>query len=487
MRKSKLLTKHATKMEKGVYLGYLLGQNIAFQVTLVVLTIYWQSTLGIEPAIVGTIMLIARVWDGINDPILGGVVQKVGKNRFGMYKPWTLVSAFLLPLIVFMIFTAPFGAESTGTVVWAALSYIIFGMVYTLTDIPIFSLSMTMEPNAKRRVKLLFLGRIGAGLAGIVASLIFFGITDATTNSLGSLNAFLLAGGVAAIIALCTMIPIFITKERNIISTNKEITLKNMFRSLSSNKHLLKLILCFFFGGLFNMMFMASLPYFVSEFVTNGNATLIMTLNATLALIVTFGLMLVVGKLGAKKTMFIFEFIGLIFLIMGALIAFYNRNQYNLLIMMLGANLITNTPLTVVMGKLTQETIEYGHYHSGERQEALGFAAQTFTAKVMIGVGQFIASGVMALCGFVSKLDDDGNAIAQVDGVMSNIFWATTGLLAASAILVMFLYGFWYNLRTKDVQVMVAANRHEITKAEAEKILAKQKRTKQSIFNWKTK
>lgn len=463
-------TKHATNKERAVYLTYLLGQNIAFQITLVVLVRYWQSTLGIAPLIVGTITLVSRIWDAINDPILGGVIQKVGKNKFGLYKPWAFVSAFLLPILVFAIFSAPFGTQSNGTIIWAAFSFILFQMVYTITDIPIFSLSMTMEPDNKKRIKLLFLGRIGAGLAGIVASLIFFGITNASAAQLGALNAYLLAGGVAAILTMLVMVPIFIVKERNIIVSNKRISLKAMFKFIGTNKHLLKLLLSMFLSGLFNMVFMTTITYLGTEFIQDGNLELIMPLNALFALAITFGLMFIINKLGAKKTIFIFELLGLSIVVIGALITFYYRFQLAFLLFIFGANFITNTPLTVAMGKLTQETIEYGHFHSGDRQEAFGFAAQTFTAKMMVGIGQFIANGILAACGFLSKIDPaTNNPIPQTPQVMENMFWATFGILIVSAVIAIVTFGFWYNLRTKDVQIMVLANHGDISKEEAKK------------------
>ncbi len=466
-------SKHASGLERGVYMSFLIGENILFMTVTIGLMIFWTS-IGIAAATAGFIMMIARIWDAINDPILGGIVQKTGKTKFGMYKPWAFAASFILPIVLILTFSSvgvtqtidadgnTINVANWTTIAWATVAYISFGMAYTICDVPIFSLAMTMEPDVKKRTTLLMFGRLGAGIAGIITTFLFFGV-------LGATGSFFWAAVILGALSFITMVPIFLAKERNIVESGEPITLGTMVDFIKNNDQLQRLLLAATISMLFTMVIMGFVPYIATEFLVDASVMVIMTVGSTLSFIITLLIMIFVEKWGAKKTMIISMIGSITFIAFGFILTMATKNQWAFIVLYFGSTLAMLVPMTLFMAKFTPECIEYGHYKTGHRQEAIGFASQTFTVKFVMGIGGFIMGILLSLTGFVSGLE----AGAQAEGVGQAIVWVylfisltTLGCTALGFLVI-------YKLRTKDVRIMAAANTGAISKAEAEAELAK--------------
>ena len=96
------------------------------------LTVYYTDVVGLAPAIASAIMLIARIWDGVNDPMFGAVAERT-KSKWGRFRPYILIFSPILAIFNVLAFTAPFGNRTAG-VIWAAFSYIGLGMLYTAVN-----------------------------------------------------------------------------------------------------------------------------------------------------------------------------------------------------------------------------------------------------------------------------------------------------------------------------------------------------------------
>ena len=97
------------------------------------LTVYYLDVVGLAPAIASLIMLVAKVWDAINDPMMGAICERT-QSKYGRFRPYILYGAPLLAIFSILTFTAPFGNGAAGAV-WATVTYIGAGMLYTLTNI----------------------------------------------------------------------------------------------------------------------------------------------------------------------------------------------------------------------------------------------------------------------------------------------------------------------------------------------------------------
>ena len=135
--------------------GYGLGDtaaNFIFQTMLVFQTFYYTNVFGISPAEAGTMLLVARVWDGIFDPLMGVIADRT-QTRWGKFRPWILWTAVPFGAMAYMIFRTP-DLDHTGKLVYAYITYIVFMTIYSANNLPYSALSGVMTGNMAERTSL---------------------------------------------------------------------------------------------------------------------------------------------------------------------------------------------------------------------------------------------------------------------------------------------------------------------------------------------
>jgi len=170
-------------------LGYALGDgaaNIAWRGVATFLFIFYTDVFGINPAAVGVLMLIARFSDGIIDIIMGVICDRTN-SKYGKFRPWILWTAVPLGISLSLLFTSP-NLSSTGRVVYAYATYLLFFFIYTANNIPYGALMAVMTPDDKERTSLGSYRMVGAFTGGMLVqgALLFlvahFGNINPTIN-----------------------------------------------------------------------------------------------------------------------------------------------------------------------------------------------------------------------------------------------------------------------------------------------------------------
>ena len=156
------------------YIGYALGDFagcLCFSTVTTILQKYYTDILGLTPLFIMIMFIVARVWDAINDPIMGRIVDIRRPGKDGRYRPWMKWVAIPLCLATILMFLPSSEAAqwmgAVGTMVYATVTYIIFGMVYTVHQIPYGSLASVVTTDAKERNKLSVFRSAGAALGSM--------------------------------------------------------------------------------------------------------------------------------------------------------------------------------------------------------------------------------------------------------------------------------------------------------------------------------
>ena len=164
----------ANTYTKGELFGYLtgmFGQNLIYQIIAAgLVSVYLGTVLYIPASVVAVILFAARIWDAINDPMMGTIVDRT-HTKWGKCRPYLIIFPAIIGVMTILcfvngIYTHP-GVSKALIIAWAAASYIIWGMLFTVCDIPLWGITSLMTEDMNDRAKILGLARIAAGIGGI--------------------------------------------------------------------------------------------------------------------------------------------------------------------------------------------------------------------------------------------------------------------------------------------------------------------------------
>ena len=444
------------------YFGYGiadLGNNIAFAAVGSYLTLFYSDVLGagfdektsaIWLSAVTAIMIIARIWDAVNDPIMGWLAQRAKPTKWGKFRHYLLFGGIPLAFSAVLMFLPIRNMSLAGCIAFALFTYIAYGMIYTVVLVPYGSLATVMTRDVGERSRLSVSRSIGGGIGGVPAGMLFPLLVYSTVTTANGEKVSALDGKklvicmavIAVIMIICYVTAFFTTKERyeypNAVQNTKlSVTLKSLVR----NKP-------FVIMSLAGMLLIASSMYITSIDVYLFNVFYRKEGMMTFVTIATYAPMVItipfteriIKKVG-KKEMCVY---GLIASVVATLIMTVwqvpNPWIFIALCFVQGAGIGF---FTLEIWALAMDVIDYQELMTGRREEATGYAAFTFMRKI----GQAIAAIVPALLGVVGYVASKGYA-GQSEATINGIY-----LLATVVPLIMFalmlILMIWYPLNKK--------------------------------------
>ncbi len=432
-KKSEFVT---SRIERLSYGGFFVGQNIIYMIVLQFLTIFYTDELGLAPAAVGTLFLIARVWDAINDPMLGALVDRFN-FKGGKFKPWINAATVLLPLATIAVFYN-FNGSPTTNLIYAYITYILWGMIYTISDVPIFALATAMTDNLDERVSIISIGRVAAGIAGLVGGI----VAAPVIASFGYTKATILL----AAIALITMIPIrFFTKERVVYERKEKVTLRSMVEAVYRNKYLMIFYAAYIIMVGLNTASIVGV-YFVTYNLGKFELYAITALAGMLPmLIVPILLPALVRRFGKKNTFLFSAAFGIVISLIQYFLGYDNFALYLAFTALKGFSLYT--PM-MMMGLFSADCAEYGAYVTGKRNEGITFSIQTFSSKLGTAFAGLVGTWLLGFFGYVANVEQTARALEGIWLMMTII--PLIGMVIGFIIIAVF-----YDLKESDVESMI--------------------------------
>lgn len=160
------------------------GKDMVYMLSASYILYYYQDIMGISAWIMGIILLVARVFDAFNDPIMGVLVAKT-KTKWGKFRPWLFIGTLTNAIVLYFMFACPPSLDGAGLVAYAAVFYIIWGVTYTMMDIPYWSMVPAFTEGGKERENLSALARTCAGVGSALITI----ITVISVSAIGSAAA----------------------------------------------------------------------------------------------------------------------------------------------------------------------------------------------------------------------------------------------------------------------------------------------------------
>ncbi|MDE6471306.1 MAG: glycoside-pentoside-hexuronide (GPH):cation symporter [Eubacterium sp.] len=414
-----------TAKERNMYLLGLAGQNMIYNIIGTGLYFYFQSVIFIPAMAISIFMAVARVWDAINDPMMGTIVDKTN-TKWGKCRPYLLfVPPIILVITIATFLNGTYSSANSATqnvliVGWAAVSYILWGMVYTIGDIPLWGVTSRMTEIEKDRASILSFARIAAGLG---AGIVLLSITPVSQSvgqmleeKIGSVAksqqyGFIIVATIFAFIGcgLFQLTGIFV-RER-VPSKAENISFKENIKIMWGNKPFRKQLISgilrspmqtllsiamtlvsYYYGNYFGnyMLYIVILggAVFGGQFVAMAFVPKLMEkyektklyIGSTLMGAIPFALMFPIYKMAPqdldKPIWLVVLFI--VFALAGA---------------GMGA-------LTVLQSVMIADAVDYEEYHKGFRPDGVFFSGQSFITKLSAGISSIIQGIGYSIVGF---------------------------------------------------------------------------------------
>ena len=449
-------TFQTTKKERFAYCLFFLGQNILWGYAGYVET--FLTDIGIAAATAAVILLIPKLWDAANDVLFGYLMDRNTFKNGQKFLPWVRIGTAAIGVTTVALFAIPDSMGSGMKVAWFLVAYILFDVCYTVLDAPAYALTTVMTSDVQERTSIIAGSKLWGMVGGVVATLL--------VPMLRPVLGWFTACVVFVAVSVAMMVPLlFWAKERHTpASAEANPGIGEMLRYLKANKYLAVTLVAMLLLGLASLEQKMAI-YMGRICLGQENMATLVAGGAAVSVIVVSALVPVWAK---KWDKFYVMCAGLAFAIVMDIVAYFVG--YDSLVMAIVMTMLKCSGLgfwSVVIYMLVADTVEYGTYKTGTRAAGISFSLQTFVAKMKNSLIGTVVLLSLSSVGFVA-----GEGAVQPEGVAEGV-WALFCLFPAAgfAVALVILLAF-YKLRTKDVQVMSRFNNGEISKEEAESLLA---------------
>lgn len=430
------------------YLVGMFGQNLIYNIVATGLYFYFQNVICLPAMALGWIMTIARIWDAINDPMMGTIVDKT-KSKWGKCRPYLIIFPAIIGLVTILTFingnyaTASSTSQKVLIVAWAAISYIAWGMCFTVCDIPLWGITSLMTEDESDRSKILGLARMVAGIGGIGVLVVqiaqalgsaFVSKIDKNAVDYDTLVQKANQKGFIVTVIIMTVIASVLfefaglfTREK-VEKSEKSYTFKENFQIMFRNKPFRQILISGILRSPIQLLMIVAMTL-VTYYYANGNIMNILATDAS-GKITGLNVKILVGLGCVAIGLFAGQFIAMgvtpliikkvekktlynIYSIAGAFLfalifVFYKVSGGDLTstfwsiivgICMLVASAAFGG-INVLQSVMIADCVDYEEYHNGVRTDGVFFSGQSFITKLAAGISTIISSAVYAFVGY---------------------------------------------------------------------------------------
>ncbi len=430
------------------------GNNLLFDMGQIYLLKFYTDSLGLPAAIAGLVFLITKIWDGFADITVGTWIdnrKKIGPR--GKFRPFMLYAALPLALITIVSFTTP-DFSLTGKTIWAYCTYMAFGTIYSIFNIPYGSMIPAMTQDSVERSELASFRWAGANTGLLIATVAFMPIVTAFDNMK---TGYIVAASLFAFFGLLLQFSCYRgIKERYVIKEQKKekSSVLTSYKSLFKNAPLmvLSLVNLFTFSA-FNVKLAVQVYY--CQYTLN-DISLVPYMGFFSIGCVFIGIAMVpfiVKRIGKKST----YILGSAIWAFADIMAWFFAKSPVPFIAFACLAFFGTSFINTLNWALVSDAVEYGEWKTGTRSEGLVYSFFTFSRKLSQALAGFIPGLVLAAVGYVPNAVQSLKALDGIKGLM----FIYPAALAIATIIVM---GIFYKLSdTRYKEIIVELNQRKLT------------------------
>ena len=435
-------------------IGYVFGDMAGSFVNLFVdayFLIFCTNVLGISAGWMGTLFLVARLWDAINDPIMGSFLDRwmIGKSG-DKFKPW--IKIFMLPLAlsgVLCFFNVPL--EGIALHAYVAFAYVLYGMSYTGTSMPFGAMASVVSDDPIQRSKLSRARSIGGTIVGIVGlSIVPVVCFDKQSNILpGRFTLIAVVFGVLSIISYFVLLNLTQERIRQNVEKAEKFNYGKVLKATVHNRPLIGVMVATLGSMLFITGSNQVRSYIFKEYYARTDVMSIISLATIPILVICFPLVpKLVAKFGKKATLMAAIISSTIFSVIPVVMEIKNVYVYSALVVL---GTIGQTVFTMLIWALVTDCLDYSEWKFHERSDGSMYSLYTFSRKIGSTIASTGVSFGLAAIGFVS-----GSNVVQTAEAVNGIYFLVNIIPVVTCALELIGVGLIFNLNKETTERMYA-------------------------------
>lgn len=448
-------TNHVQKIgvfEKIAYGGGDLASNLILVLAMTYVTFFYTDALGLNPGIIGSILMVSRLFDGISDVLMGYVMDKT-RSRHGKARPWILWLAAPIAICTVLMFVVP-NTGDLGKYIYIAITYnLVTTVLYTMINIPYGALTSLMSRDQDQRM-IINIFRMFMAQAG---SLIINACTLPLVNAMGGSSnqkSWILVSVIYGVLAGFLFFLCFAkTKERVTVSSEQKdkLSFGKSFKLIMKNNYWLLLVLIWVVMTLGMTMSMSVGTYYAKYVLGDENVAGFLSALSIVPVLVAMPIMPVfIRRIGKRNV----ALIGGVISLAAQVLMLINPASVTWLMICSVIKGVGSATLSGTMFAMIADTIEYGQWKTGTRVEGMLYSSTTFGAKIGGGVGGAVALGILSAAGY------NGLSAVQTPATMDAIKALYLYVPIPFLIIIPIIYLF-YKLDKKYPQVMADLEQRE--------------------------
>lgn len=417
------------KLSVGEKVGYSLGDcaaNFVFQTQIIFLMGFYTDVMGIAASTAGLIFLISRMWDAVNDPMMGAFADRTS-SRWGKFRPWILFTAVPFGILFVLCYTVP-DLSTTGKIIWAIVTYNLLMMIYTANNIPYSALTGVMTGDRAQRASLVTWRFVFAMIAQFLVQTYTLNLVSAfggdENPAAGWQKTIILWASIAVAFFLVTF---FTTRERVKPDPRQKSSLGQDLADLFGNRNWVALAVATVFIFICLSMRGGSTYYYFQYYVEEGETfgrtptwqSLFGWFNGLGTLVTIVGVLLskpLALRFGNRDVFRVSLFLTAVIMVLFVFLPPSAREEMILLQMLLQFIYGTTIPLLWAM---MADVADFSEWKTGRRATAMTFAVTVFALKLGLSLGGAMQGWLLDYYGYVPNADQSQRTLEGIKMLMS--------------------------------------------------------------------
>ncbi len=416
--------KYLTMKERICFTLGAFGRSGIYTIMSMFALVFFQNGAGLSLKQSTTIILCGRIFDALNDPIMGMIVDKT-KSKWGKMRPYLLFAPVPIAVCTVLLFTAPFEDGSSAAFIWALFTYIIWGVAFTVQDVPFWGLSSVITPLESERTSFISTARLGSTFGGILPALL---VPILYQSNLGYKTGFFVSAVLFAVLGCALSILIFFVSKERVPKADHTPTFRETVTVVGKDKLLIIVILASLLGSTMvtanqcadyigNYLIIQNYTDFSGIFDSLGNilpnvdakaaydfwiprGTVVTTLTVAIGvgMVPAMAIFPMLRKKFSLKQIYIGSAVfGLVVHALCYVVFAHDVSNINIYILWVFLFLM-GLPLgiyNVITYALIADAVDYLEWKTGERHEGVCFSFQTFLSKVNAGIATAVFGQIL--------------------------------------------------------------------------------------------